>query len=92
MLPPVVLTELLSAPASETDLAALLRAAPLLPVTDGYWERSALSRRAVLARGFKARLADTLIAQSCIDAGAPLISGDTDFRHFVAHCGLKLDD
>ena len=90
VLPPVVLTELLSAPSPEADLEHLLKAAPLLPVIDGFWERAALNRRALLAQGFKARLADALIAQSCIDAGTPLISGDAGFRHFVAHCGLTL--
>ncbi|TFW11779.1 PIN domain-containing protein [Brevundimonas intermedia] len=92
VLPPLVLTELLSAPSPESDLDALLGAAPLVPVIDGYWERAALNRRALAMRGLKSRLADALIAQSCIDAGIPLISGDSDFRHFAAHCGLKLAD
>lgn len=90
VLPPLVLTELLSAPSPESDLDALLGAAPLVPVIDGYWERAALNRRTLAMRGLKARLADALIAQSCIDAGIPLISGDSDFRHFAVHCGLKL--
>jgi predicted nucleic acid-binding protein len=29
------------------------------------------------------RLADTLIAQSCIDHHVPLITRDVDFRHFA---------
>jgi predicted nucleic acid-binding protein len=41
-----------------------------------------------LAKGLKARLADTLIAQSCLDHGVPLITHDTDFRHFAALRGL----
>jgi len=31
-----------------------------------------------------------LIAQSCIDYEAPLITCDSDFRHFSKHFGLKL--
>lgn len=59
ILPPVVVTELLSNP------LLILRA-----------------RR-------KAKLADCLIAQSCIDNDAPLITYDRDFRHFE-RAGLKL--
>jgi predicted nucleic acid-binding protein len=44
----------------------------------------------LLARKLRARLPDTLIAQSCIDHDIPLIARDTDFRHFAKHCGLKL--
>jgi predicted nucleic acid-binding protein len=39
----------------------------------------------VLATGFKARLADALIAQACIDHDVALITRDKDFRHFVRH-------
>jgi len=92
VLPPLVLTELLSAATPESHLDALLAAAPLLPILDGYWERAALNRRALAQRGLKARLADALIAQSCIDAGVPLITGDSDFRHFAAYLGLKLSE
>lgn len=90
VLPAVVVTELLSTPSPELELEGLLRGATLLPVLDGYWERAGLTRRKVLTHGLKARLADTLVAQTCIDAGIPLISGDTDFRHFVTLCGLRL--
>jgi len=34
-------------------------------------------------------LADTLIAQICIDHDVPLITRDKDFRHFAKH-GLRL--
>ena len=36
------------------------------------------------------KLADTLIAQCCIDADIPLIAHDRGFRHFATHCGLQL--
>jgi predicted nucleic acid-binding protein len=88
-LPPVVFAELLSDPALSPQVAELLKALPRLEVTDGYWERSGDLRRAVLEKGLRARLADTLIAQSCIDHRVPLVTADRDFRHFVKH-GLVL--
>ena len=81
-LPPVVLAELLSEPTLIADVAALLKALPRLEVTEGYWERAGELRRSVLKKSLKARLADTLIAQSCIDHRVPLVTGDHDFRHF----------
>jgi predicted nucleic acid-binding protein len=89
-LPPPVKTELLSGRLSGPDMAVFLQNAPLLDITPGYWERAAASRRLVLSRGLKAKLADTLIAQCCIDADVPLIAADGDFRHFADLCGLKL--
>jgi predicted nucleic acid-binding protein len=47
-------------------------------------------RGKVLAKGLRARLADALIAQSCIDHRVPLVTRDDDFRHFVALGGLRL--
>ena len=63
-----------------------------MPIEPGFWERAGLGRRLILSKGLRARLADTLIAQCCIDAGAPLIARDNDYRHFVRWCGLKLAD
>ncbi|MFZ1991229.1 MAG: PIN domain-containing protein [Alphaproteobacteria bacterium] len=89
-LPPVVLTEILT----DTKVAALL--APklddleLLAITDGYWQRAGTTRSKLKSRGLKANVADTLIAQSCIDHDVALITRDGDFKHFAKHCGLKL--
>jgi predicted nucleic acid-binding protein len=38
----------------------------------------------------KAKVADALIAQSCIDHDVALITRDRGFRHFAKHCGLRL--
>ncbi|MCE3289660.1 MAG: hypothetical protein K0R83_1672 [Caulobacter sp.] len=89
-LPAVVVTELLSHPIKSADAERLIAGAPVLPILPGYWVRAGQTRRALLTLGLKARLADTLVAQSCIDADLPLIALDGDFRHFVTHCGLKL--
>jgi predicted nucleic acid-binding protein len=89
VIPPLVLTEVLSAPAHGRQAGEVLAALPVLDVTPGYWERAGLLRARVLAKGFKARLGDALIAQSCLDHGVSLITRDRDFRHFVAH-GLRI--
>ncbi len=89
--PPVVVTELLSDPAVRSEIATLIRAVPRLEILDGYWERAGELRARLLRRGLKARLADTLIAQSCIDHEVALVTRDRDFRNFAAHAGLTLE-
>lgn len=89
-LPPVVITELLSAPDAAPALESILAEFPLLMMEDGYWHRAGRTRRSLLARGYKARLADTLICQSCLDHGVSLLTRDADFRHFAKYCGLRL--
>lgn len=89
-LPPPVKTELLSVQVADRGLEAFIRGAPLLPIADGFWERAGENRRLILSKGLKARLADTLIAQCCIDARISLIATDEDYRHFVRWCGLTL--
>jgi predicted nucleic acid-binding protein len=88
-LPPVVLSELLSDPARPRALEVALLRIPLLSIQDGFWERSGRLRSRVIARGHKAKLADTLIAQACIDHEVPLVTRDADFKRFVAE-GLRL--
>lgn len=89
-MPPVVLTELLSDPALPSRVRALLTALPRLEIEPGYWERAGLLRAAVLRQQRKARVADALIAQSCLDQATPLVTRDRDFRHFAAAAGLAL--
>jgi predicted nucleic acid-binding protein len=89
-LPPVVLTELLSDPALPRPVRSLLGGLPLLQVEPGYWERAGALRAIVLKQKRKARVADALIAQSCLDQSTPLVTRDRDFRHFAAAVGLPL--
>jgi predicted nucleic acid-binding protein len=89
-LPPVVLTELLSDPAVSRPVRTLLAGLPILDVEPGYWERAGLLRAAVLRRKKRARVADALIAQSCLDQTSPLVTRDRDFRHFAKAAGLPL--
>ena len=90
VLPPVVLAELLSDPGLSSDFADLVRAIPVLEVRFGFWERVAETRARVLSKGLRARLADSLIAQSCVDYETPLITRDRDFRHFATLGDLQL--
>jgi predicted nucleic acid-binding protein len=89
-LPPAVLTELLSDPGLSAELRALLVGLPRLDILDGYWERAGLLRARLLGRRRRARLADSLIAQSCLDHDVELIERDADFRAFAEIEGLKL--
>ena len=90
VLPPVVLTEVLCDPALPAEHDALIRTLPVLDILSGYWLRAAENREKLISRRLRARLGDTLIAQSCIDHDVMLIERDGDFRHFAKHCGLKL--
>jgi predicted nucleic acid-binding protein len=89
-LPPVVLTELLSEPTLPRQVRTLLAGLPILEIEPGYWERAGLLRASVLKQRRKARIADALIAQACIDQSTPLVTRDKDFRHFAAAAGLTL--
>jgi predicted nucleic acid-binding protein len=89
-LPPAVLTELLSDPALPRSVRTLLAKLPLLEIEPGFWERAGLLRGSILRQKKKARVADALIAQSCLDQSTPLVTRDRDFRHFAAAAGLRL--
>jgi predicted nucleic acid-binding protein len=90
VLPPVVMTELLSDPKLPRSVAELLQEIPILHPRSGFWERSGLLRAGLIAQGRKARLADALIAQSCLDHEVSLVTRDSDFRHFARAGGLAL--
>jgi predicted nucleic acid-binding protein len=90
VLPPVVLTELLSDPAMSRSIRSLLAGLPILELEPGFWERAGILRASVLKQRKKARVADSLIAQSCLDQSTPLVTRDKDFRHFAAAVGLAL--
>lgn len=88
LLPPVVVTELLSKRPARgrgvRELTGALQQIPLLGIQDGYWERAGRLRASLLSLGKKARLAAVLIAQSCLDHNVALITRDADFRYFQA--------
>ena len=90
VLPPVVLTELLSDPGLPAPVRSLLTALPQLQLEPGYWERAGLLRAKVIKQRRTARTADALIAQSCLDHSLALITRDRDFRQFAKATGLPL--
>ena len=85
-----MLTELLSAPGLPRALASLHGRLPILETHPGSWTRAGQLRAKLLARRHRARLANTLVAQSCLDHGVRLVTRDDDFRHFARLGGLRL--
>ncbi len=86
---PVVLSELLTSRFITDDLSSFLILIPTLDIKDGYWIRTGELRKKIFKDKLKANLADSLIAQFCIDYDLQLLTRDTDFRNFEKH-GLKL--
>lgn len=90
LMSPPVLTELLSDPGISSEVSRVLSDLPLIDIQPGFWNRAGALRASVLATRRKARLGDALIAQSCLDAGIPLLTRDRDFRAFVEAASLDL--
>jgi predicted nucleic acid-binding protein len=90
LMPPVVLTEILSDPKAPPELVALLAQVPLIEPDAGYWRRAGELRARVLGRRRKARLGDALIAQSCVDREIGLLTRDRDFRAFEESAELSI--
>jgi predicted nucleic acid-binding protein len=90
LMPPVVLTELLSDPKLPSEVAETLSQLPLIEPTAGYWQRAGILRARVLAKRRRARLGDALIAQSCVDREIPLLTRDRDFQAFVDAAGVNV--
>ena len=90
ILAPPVVTELRTGAVPNSGIDILLAETRMLPIDDGLWDRAGRNRRLLIEKGLKARFADAVIAQCCIDADVPLIARDKDYRHFERWCGLKL--
>jgi len=90
VLPPVVVTEVLSQPGLPQIVVDLLQTISTLELTDGYWQRAGATRARVAAKGRRARLADTLIAQVCLDHDVTLVTNDADFRAFASIARLRV--
>jgi predicted nucleic acid-binding protein len=91
ILPPMVVTEILSDPELLEETIRAIDGIPLIPLAGGFWTRAGLLRSKVIAGGHKAKVADALIAQCCLDHNLPLVTNDGHFRHFTPH-GLQLFD
>ncbi|MBT8468026.1 MAG: PIN domain-containing protein, partial [Deltaproteobacteria bacterium] len=57
---------------------------------EGYWDRAGRLRAKLIAQRRRARLADSLIAQVCIDYEVRLVTRDDDFLHFSKLGRLRL--
>src|SRR5271154_6298948 len=90
MMPPVVLTEIISDPKLPAAVAITLADLPLIGIEPGYWQRAGELRAKVLRKRRKARLGDALIAQCCSDHGLPLLTRDRDFLAFAETAALNL--
>lgn len=90
ILPPVVIAEMLTNSSLPHAFVEKILELPMLEPTQGYWQRTGNNRAKLIAKKLKARLADALIAQSCIDYEIPLLTQDSDFRHFSKYLGLIL--
>lgn len=90
LMAPPVLTELLSDPSITSEVSKTLSELPLIGIQPGFWSRAGALRASVLSKRRKARLGDALIAQTCLDAGIPLLTRDRDFRVFAEAASLDI--
>jgi predicted nucleic acid-binding protein len=90
LLAPISLTELLSDPRLPPVFESLVLAIPRLELSPGYWHRTAKLRVLLMRGGYRPKIADSLIAQSCLDHDVPLITRDRDFAAFQKLAGLQL--
>ncbi len=90
VLAPVCVAELLSDPDLTPSVEESLLKIPQLEITPGYWERAGKLRAKLLRHRFRPKLADSLIAQSCLDHEVPLVTRDRDFSPFEKLVGLRL--
>jgi predicted nucleic acid-binding protein len=86
---PLVITEMTSI-LMDTKAGSLLKKFLRLEFKEGFWERAGALRYQLIRKKLKARVADAIIAQSCIDHAIPLLTRDHDFRHYATLCGLQL--
>lgn len=90
VLAPVSVTELLSDPQLPRDRQEMILLLPCLEIVPGYWERAGKLRALLIGHKYHPKIADTLIAQSCLDHDVPLITRDQDFKAFQRFAGLRL--
>lgn len=90
VLAPISVSELLSDIHLLPSVEKFVLGIQQLEITAGYWERAGKLRAGLFRRGYRPRIADTLIAQSCLDHGVPLITRDRDFSSFQKFAHLHL--
>ncbi len=90
LLAPVSVTELLSGPLVTPSLEIFILGIQRLEIKAGYWERAGKLRASLMRHGYRPKIADTLIAQICLDHGVPLVTRDRDFVSFQKFAGLRV--
>jgi hypothetical protein len=90
ILAPVSVSELLSDPLLTPPLENFILGIQQLGIKAGYWERAGKLRAELMRLGYRPKIADTLIAQSCLDHDVPLITRDRDFSCFQKFAGLRV--
>jgi predicted nucleic acid-binding protein len=90
VLAPASVAELLSDPGIAPPIEESILDIPQLDVTSGYWERVGRLRARLMRHRFRPKLADSLIAQSCLDHDVLLVTRDRDFSPFKELAGLRL--
>jgi predicted nucleic acid-binding protein len=90
VLAPMSVAELLSDASLPPSVEAAILRIPSLEITLGYWERAGKLRALLMRRKFRPKIADTLIAQSCLDHQVALITRDRDFAVFQKNAGLRV--
>ena len=79
---PIVLCELLSFSELPAKVKFFLKEFRRIPVQETAWVSAGEMRSELFKKGLKAKLADCLIAQTCMDSKVPFLTVDRDFRHF----------
>ena len=91
---PIILTEVLQGFRTDTGFQRARRALVSMPTihpTVDCHVRAARLFRTLRRRGVTVRGAvDCVIAQTCLDIGAELLSPDADFAHIARHTTLRL--
>jgi predicted nucleic acid-binding protein len=90
VLAPASVAELLSDPRIAPPIEESILDMPRLEIMPGYWERVGRLRGRLIHQRFRPKLADSLIAQSCIDHDVGLVTRDRDFSPFQKFAGLRL--
>jgi predicted nucleic acid-binding protein len=90
VLAPASVAELLSYPDLSPALEKSLLDVVQLEIMEGYWERTGRLRALLFRHRHRPKLADSLIAQSCLDHDVPLITRDRDFAGFQKLAGLRV--
>ena len=91
---PIIITEVLQGFRSENGFRRARRVLLALPVIEPTIDchvRAANLFRSLRRRGITVRGAvDCIIAQTCLDVDAELLSPDVDFRRIASHMSLRL--